>query len=164
MERDAIKQYADWLQTNTDDIIAQHVKFDPNKVYEIIDQLKIFKKPVTEIMAMTEEDYYQQLSDHKLTLQGERDVLTHLQDRVLINHVDGSITQRQIHFSYNHEDNFAGGYSARKDLHLLTYGLKVIGAVVVISDFELVQENISADAAVSLALAADMISRWQDEQ
>lgn len=164
MEREAIKQYADWLELNTTDIIAQHVQFDPSKVYEIVDQLQVFKQPVQQILEMTQESYYQQLSDHKLTLQGERDLMTHLQDRVLVNHVDGSITDRQIHFEYNHEDNFSGGYSARKDLHLLTYGLKVIGAMVVISDFKLVQENLSADAAISLALAADMVSRWQDEQ
>ncbi|WP_125607804.1 hypothetical protein [Lapidilactobacillus bayanensis] len=163
MERDVIKQYADWLEENSNDIIARRTQFDAKQVYNIVTELKIFDQPVTAYLQMSQDDYYATTSDHKLTLQGDVEPLSQLQDRVLINHVDGSLTEGQINFAYNHEDNFSGGYSARKDLNLITYGLEVVGAVANVGGFGLVQQNLSKDAAVSLLLAANSLSEWEQE-
>lgn len=161
MERDVIKQYADWLEENSNDIIARRTEFDAKQVYNIITDLKIFDQPVDTYLKMSQDDYYATISDHKLTLQGETEPMSQLEDRVLTNHVDGSLTEGEINFSYNHEDNFSGGYSARKDLNLIMYGLEVIGAVANVGGFELVQQNLSKDAAVSLLLAANSLSEWE---
>ncbi|MFD1464923.1 hypothetical protein ACFQ4L_02300 [Lapidilactobacillus mulanensis] len=161
MERDVIKQYADWLEQNGGDIIARRVAFDAQQVFNIVQQLQIFDRPVADYLTMSQDEYYRTISDHKLTLQGEDEPMSQLQDRVLINHVDGSLTDNNLNFAYNHEDNFTGGYSARKDLNLITYGLEVVGAVAAISNPEFVKEHLSQDAAVSLILAANSLKDWQ---
>ncbi|WP_261807115.1 hypothetical protein [Lapidilactobacillus luobeiensis] len=162
MEREAIKQYADWLQTNTNEIVAQKIKFDAEQVYRLIDSLHVFDQSVTSFLTMTQETYYRTISDHKLTLQGERDAMNKLQDRVLVNHVDGALAAGEIHFEYNHEDSYAEGYSPRKDLQIIAYSFKVLGAVVAISNTELVRQHLSKDAAISIALAADALTHWQE--
>lgn len=161
MEREAIKQYADWLQTNTNEIVAQKIKFEADKVYQLIDTLHIFEQPVTTYLTMSQETYYRTVSDHKLTLPGERDTMRKLQDRVLVNHVDGALADGEIQFEYNHEDSYSEGYSPRKDLQIIAYSFKVLGAVVAISSTELVRQNLSKDAAISIALAADALTQWQ---
>lgn len=163
MERDAIKLYADWLEENGDDIIARRVDFDAKQVDNIVSELKIFDQPVDAYLTMSQDDYYATVSDHKLTLQGDDEPMSKLEDRVLINHVDGSLTDGDINFAYNHEDNFSGGYSARKDLNLIMYGLEVVGAVANVGGFELVQQHLSKDAAVSLLLAANSLAEWAKE-
>lgn len=161
MNSQTVKDYADWLQQNTSKIVAGQVSFDAQKVYDILDDLKIFDQPSQSYLQMTQESFYDTVSDHKLTIGDETKQLTALQDRILINHVDGSITDQQLNFAYNHEDNYEGGYQARKELNLLAYGFKVLGAVLAISEAKLVRENLSTDAAMSLLLAAHALDGWQ---
>ncbi|GEL12946.1 hypothetical protein FC15_GL000745 [Lapidilactobacillus concavus DSM 17758] len=161
MERDVIKQYADWLEQNSSDIIARRIAFDAQKLFDLVQQLGILDRPVNDYLTMSQDDYYRTVSDHKLTLQGEDEPMSHLQDRILINHVDGSLTENNLNFAYNHEDNFTGGYSARQDLNLITYGLEVVGAVVAISGSEFIKSHLSKDAVISLLLAAHSLNEWQ---
>lgn len=111
---------------------------------------------------MTEDDYYQNESDHLLTLQSPDHKLSELHDRVQVNHVDGSLDAHEVNFSYNHEDPFASGeYKAKTDIDLVSFAFTVIGAVydnTIVAD---VRNSLSKDAVLSIGLAAYAIEAWQ---
>ncbi|MFC6322562.1 hypothetical protein [Companilactobacillus baiquanensis] len=162
MNSDTISEFADWIYKNNKDVEKKSTKLDVKKVYELIDDLEILRKPIQEYFDMTEEDYYQNESDHQLTLQNPTRKLKELHDRVQVNHVDGSLSGHDINFTYNHEDPYADGeYKVKTDLHLIEYAFTVIGAVydnTIVSD---VRNALSNDAVLSIGLSARAIEEWQ---
>jgi len=162
MNSETISNLADWLFTNRKELEDKSVKFDAQKVYDILDSLGVLRKPIKEYFDMTEDDYYQNESDHRLTLQNPTHKLSELHDRVQVNHVDGSLDAHEINFTYNHEDPYAGGdYKVKTDLNLVSFAFTVIGAVydnTIVAD---VRNSLSKDAVLSIGLAAHAIEAWQ---
>lgn len=162
MNSETISTLADWLYTNRNKIEDKSEKFDAQKVYDILDSLEVLRKPIKEYFDMTEDDYYQNESDHLLTLQKPDQKLSELHDRVQVNHVDGSLEGHDINFTYNHEDPYAEDeYQVKVDINLVNYSFTVIGAVydnTIVAD---VRNSISKDAILSIGLAAHAIEEWQ---
>ncbi|GEO79148.1 hypothetical protein FD29_GL001719 [Companilactobacillus mindensis DSM 14500] len=162
MNSETISNLADWLYTNRKSIEDKSQKFDAQKVYDILDELEVLRKPIKTYFDMTEDDYYQNESDHRLTLQNPDQKLTELHDRVQVNHVDGSLADHDINFTYNHEDPYAeGDYKAKTDIDLISFSFTVIGAVydnTIVAD---VRNSISKDAILTIGLAAHAIAAWQ---
>ena len=162
MNSETISTLADWLYTNRKQLEDKSQKFDAQKVYDILDSLEVLRKPIKEYFDMTEDDYYQNESDHRLTLQNPDNKLKALHDRVQINHVDGSLADHEINFTYNHEDPYAdGNYKVKTDLDLIDYSFTVIGAVydnTIVAD---VRNSVSRDAILSIGLAANAVEEWQ---
>lgn len=153
MEKLAIVALADDLAMNQESILNQEIDFDAEAVYRVIDSLQVLHKPVKEYFAMTQEQYYETESDHKLTLINLSANLTDLHDRILTNHVDGFVDQHEINLTYNHENPFEDDfYNNVVDFHVVSYSLKVIGAVQAVAAQEL-QTVLSKDAVLSIGLA-----------
>lgn len=153
MEKLAIMTLADDLAANQESILNKEIDFDAEAVYQAIDSLKVLHNPIKEYFKMTQEEYYDTESDHKLTLINLSEQLTDLHDRILTNHVDGFVDQNEINLTYNHENPYEDDfYNNVVDFHVITYGLKVIGAVQAIAAKEL-QEVLSKDALLSIGLA-----------
>ncbi|UQS83084.1 hypothetical protein [Bombilactobacillus thymidiniphilus] len=164
MKSDKVSQLADWLEDNVEQIVAHKQYLDVQKVYELLDNLAVLRQPVQDYLTMTEEDYYENESDHRLTLHNSEQVLADLADRVLVNHVDGSFINSEINFSYNHENPyFTENYDVQVDLHLIEYALEVIGAVASNTIMSDVRNNLSPDAVLSVALAAHAVGKWQQK-
>jgi hypothetical protein len=87
--------------------------------------------------------------------------LAELEDRIMVNHVDGSITEDQVNFTYNHEPVFDSGYAPKKDLNIVKFGLEVIGAVATSGHLQTVAAALSPDAMVTLVVAAHRFATWQ---
>jgi len=162
MNSETISNLADWLATNKKKIEDKSQKLDAQKVYDILDALEVLRKPIKEYFDMTEEDYYQNESDHRLTLQNPKNKLSELHDRVQVNHVDGSLDAHEVNFTYNHEDPYVSGdYKVKTDLNIVNYSFTVIGAVydnTIVAD---VRNSLSRDAILSIGLAAHAIEEWQ---
>ncbi|MDF7638166.1 hypothetical protein PT285_01775 [Lactobacillus sp. ESL0791] len=154
MEKLDTMMLADDLALSQDKILGKKQSFDAEAVYKAIDDLGVLNKPIKTYFGMTEEQYYETESDHKLTLIKLSDKLIDLHDRILTNHVDGYVDQDKINLTYNHENPYEDGfYNAEVDYHVVTYSLKVIGAVEAIAARDL-QTVLSKDAVLSLGLAA----------
>jgi len=162
MNSETISNLADWLATNKKKIEDKSQKLDAQKVYDILDALEVLRKPIKEYFDMTEEDYYQNESDHRLTLQNPKNKLSELHDRVQVNHVDGSLDAHEVNFTYNHEDPYISeDYKVKTDLNIVNYSFTVIGAVydnTIVAD---VRNSLSRDAILSIGLAAHAIEEWQ---
>lgn len=161
MDQFSISNLADWLEAHNDDLMAKKTQLDPNKVYAIVDYLKVLKKPAEKYLHMKQADYYTIESDHKLNLPDDNAPLTATHDRIMVNHVDGSIKNDQLDFTYNHEPVFDGGYTPQRDLNIVKYGLEVIGAVATSGHIETVSAALSPDAVLTLLLAATAFSSYQ---
>lgn len=162
MDTMKITKQADWLEDNVPNIVDKKAKLDVPAIYASLNDLAILRQPVEKYFDMTEEEYYENESDHKLTLQDADYKLNQLHDRILVNHVDGSFSDSKIHFTYNHEDPYANGeYTPKNDLHTIEYALEVIGAVAnntIIGDL---RNNLSKDAVLTISLAANAVDNWQ---
>lgn len=153
MEKLDTMMLADDLALSQDKILSGEQNFDAEAVYKVIDNLRVLNNPIKDYFEMTEEQYYEAESDHKLTLLNLSDKLVDLHDRILTNHVDGYVDKDEINLTYNHEDPYEDDlYNAEVDYHVLTYSLKVIGAVQSIAAKDL-REVLSKDAVLSLGLA-----------
>lgn len=161
MDQFSISNLADWLEAHNDDLMAKKTQLDPNKVYAIVDYLKVLKKQAEKYLHMKQADYYTIESDHKLNLPDDNAPLTATHDRIMVNHVDGSIKNDQLNFTYNHEPVFDGGYTPQRDLNIVKYGLEVIGAVATSGHIETVSAALSPDAVLTLVLAATAFSSYQ---
>ncbi|MEY4716005.1 hypothetical protein [Lacticaseibacillus paracasei] len=161
MDQFSISNLADWLEAHNDDLMAKKTQLDPNKVYAIVDYLKVLKKPAEKYLHMKQADYYTIESDHKLNLPDDNAPLTATHDRIMVNHVDGSIKNDQLNFTYNHEPVFDGGYTPQRDLNIVKCGLEVIGAVATSGHIETVSAALSPDAVLTLVLAATAFSSYQ---
>ena len=144
---------ADDLALSQDKVLGKEQSFNADAVYKIIDGLGVLDKPIKDYFNMTEDQYYESESDHKLTLVNLSEKLTDLHDRILTNHVDGYVDKDQIHLTYNHENPYEDDfYNPEVDYHVITYSLKVIGAVQSVAAKDL-QGVLSKDAVLSLGLA-----------
>ena len=127
---------------------------DVENVNKETDNKGIVKHKIKDYFDMTEEQYYEAESDHKLTLIKMANKLTDLHDRILTNHVDGYVDKDEINLTYNHEDPYEDDlYDPATDYRVIVYSLKVIGAVQAIAAKDL-QEVLSKDAVLSIGLAA----------
>ena len=79
----------------------------------------------------------------------------------MVTHVDGVLAENKVNFEYSHEAVYEDQYLVKRDLEVLTYGLAVIGAVAATVKHNLIQADLSKDAVLSLALAAQNIANWQ---
>ncbi|ALB29667.1 MULTISPECIES: hypothetical protein [Companilactobacillus] len=162
MNSETISKLAEKLYEDRNKIEEKSQTFEAQAVYDILDSLEVLRKPIKEYFDMTEDDYYQNESDHRLTLQSPTHKLSELHDRVQVNHVDGSLDAHEINFTYNHEDPYAGGdYKVKTDLNLVSFAFTVIGAVydnTIVAD---VRNSLSKDAVLSIGLAAHAIEAWQ---
>lgn len=150
---------ADDLALSQEKILNNEQSLTTTTIYKTIDQLGVLHRPVQDYFKMSEEEYYESESDHKLTLLHLSAPLIDLHDRILTNHVDGYVDQDQIHLTYNHENPFADDlYNPEVDFHVLVYSLKVIGAVQAIAAKDL-QEVLSKDAVLSLGLATYALAK-----
>lgn len=146
---------ADDLTTNESDYAKQIKPLNTQEIYEVIDSLAVLKQPIKDYFDMTEEQYYQSESDNKLLLQKLNEPLKQLHDRILTNHVDGFVKDAEINLTYNHEDPFENHeYDRTADLRVLSYSLKVIGALVTLIGTADLKNYLSTDAVLSLGLAA----------
>lgn len=150
---------ADDLALSQDKILSGEQNFDAEAVYKVIDQLGILNNPIKDYFDLTQEQYYEAESDHKLALLQLSNNLVDLHDRILTNHVDGYVDKNEINLTYNHEDPYQDDlYNAEVDYHVLTYSLKVIGAVQAIAAEDL-HEVLSKDAVLSLGLASHALAK-----
>lgn len=162
MNSDTISEFGEWIDANAKKIEDNSEKFDASRVYDVIDKLEILRKPIKEYFDMTEEDYYENESDHRLTLQTPDAKLSDLKDRVLVNHIDGSLADHNVNFTYNHENPYPDGeYNVKVDVDLINYSFVVIGAVFANTIVADVRNSISKDAILSIALAAKAVADWQ---
>ncbi|KRL67070.1 hypothetical protein [Companilactobacillus versmoldensis] len=162
MNSETISELGEWIDDNASSIEDKSVQFDAQRVYGVIDHLEVLRKPIQEYFDMTEEDYYENESDHRLTLQNADAKLSELKDRVLVNHIDGSLAGHTVNFTYNHEDPFPDGeYKPKVDVDLINYSFIVIGAVFANTIIADVRNSISKDAILSIGLAAKALSDWQ---
>lgn len=153
MEKLDTMKLADDLALLQDKVLGKEQSFNADAVYKIIDDLGVLDKPIKDYFNMTEDQYYESESDHKLTLVNLSEKLTDLHDRILTNHVDGYVDKDQIHLTYNHENPYEDDfYNPEVDYHVITYSLKVIGAVQSVAAKDL-QGVLSKDAVLSLGLA-----------
>ncbi|WEV70769.1 hypothetical protein OZY43_07485 [Lactobacillus sp. ESL0785] len=149
---------ADNLASNQEKILNKEEDFDAEAVYQAIDSLHVLNKPVKDYFDMTQEQYYETESDHKLTLIKLSENLTDLHDRILTNHVDGFVDKDEINLTYNHENPYEDDfYNSGVDFHVIVYSLKVISAVQAIA-FKDLQEVLSKDAVLSIGLAAHALT------
>lgn len=146
---------ADDLQLAGTKIIKKQQPLDAERVYKFIDSLAVLDKPISAYFTMKQEDYYENESDKKLTLQHLTEPLADMHDRILTNHVDGYVQNDEINFTYNHEDPYADDYYSRKtDFHVLSYSLKVVTAMIPVIGADNLKTKISKDAILSIGLAA----------
>lgn len=162
MNSETISEYGEWIDENQKLIEDKSVQFDAQRVYDVIDNLEVLRKPIQEYFDKTEEDYYENESDHRLTLQNPNQTLSELKDRVLVNHIDGSLAEHNVNFTYNHENPFPNDeYKVKVDVDLINYSFIVIGAVFANTIVADVRNSISKDAILSIGLAARAIDEWQ---
>lgn len=164
MQQGEIAKLADWLEAHKTGIADRSTKLDKKQIFKIIDALKVFQQPIITYFDMTEDQYDQAESDHKFTIEEGRHKLTEIKDRIMINHLDGTITSGELNFTYNHETSIKDTYQVKVDLNILTYGLEVLGAAAAIVDLAEIKQHLSKDAAMSLAIAAYAIDAWQKRQ
>lgn len=150
---------ADDLALSQDKILSGEQNFDAESIYTVIDNLNVLNNPIKDYFEMSEEQYYEAESDHKLALLNLSEKLVNLHDRILTNHVDGYVDKDEINLTYNHEDPYEDDlYNPEVDYHVLVYSLKVIGAVQVVAAKDL-QEVLSKDAVLSLGLATYTLAK-----
>lgn len=158
MDKLATMELADELAAAQDKILNGEEKLDTARVYQAIDDLGVLNDPISKYFDRTEDEYYETESDHYLALTNLSSKLSDLHDRILTNHVDGFVDKDEINFTYNHENAYADdSYVARVDMHVLVYGLKVLGATLAIAP-EDVRSVLSKDAVLSLGLAAHALA------
>ena len=162
MNSETISELGEWLDDNASGVEDKSVNFEAQRVYDVIDNLEVLRKPIKEYFDLTEEDYYENESDHRLTLQSPNSKLSELKDRVLVNHIDGSLAKHEVNFTYNHENPFPDGeYKPEVDVNLVQYSFIVIGAVFANTIIADVRNSISKDAILSIGLAAKALEDWQ---
>ena len=162
MDQFGVTALADWLEEQSDALLSKKTIINLDRVYKAVDYLNVLKNTAAAYPEMSEETYLKTESDKKLSLLDDHDTLAELEDRIMVNHVDGSISGSDFAFKYNHDTPFVDGkYNARKDLEILKFGLEVVGAVTGASKLADVTEALSPDAAVSFLLAANAFHKWQ---
>ncbi|MFD1392618.1 hypothetical protein ACFQ3L_03315 [Lacticaseibacillus jixianensis] len=162
MDQFGISELADWLEANNNQLLDKTALMPTDKVLAAIDYLKVLAQPAAAYLVMKQGSYDREESDHKLNLMADERPLGEVEDRIMVNHVDGSITKDEINFTYNHEPVFDNGYQAKKDLNIVKFGLEVIGAVATSGHLATITAALSRDAAVTLIVAAARFRQWQE--
>ncbi|WP_390405982.1 hypothetical protein [Lacticaseibacillus jixiensis] len=163
MDQYGISELADWLEAQSDALLAKSTPFPETKVFAAVDYLKKLRHPAADYLNVLQGHFDRHESDHKLNLLADKATLAELEDRIMVNHVDGSITDNTLNFTYNHEPTFEGGYQPKTDLNIVKFGLEVIGAVATTGKLDTVRDALSADALVTLVVAAHRFKQWQGE-
>ncbi|WP_179394445.1 hypothetical protein [Lacticaseibacillus absianus] len=161
MDQFGVSELADWLEANTPALLDKTTKMPTDRILAAVDYLNVLAQPAATYLEMHQGQYFKEASDHKLNLLADDQPLRALEDRIMVNHVDGSIVSDQLNFTYNHEPVFEGGYQAKKDLNIVKYGLEVIGAVATSGHLDTVTAALSPDATVTLIVAATQFAAWQ---
>lgn len=161
MDQFGISELADWLEAHHDELMAKTTPMPVAKVAAAIDYLSGLRHPADSYLAVKQGHFDRHESDHKLNLLADQAPLAELEDRIMVNHVDGSVTEDTLNFTYNHEPVFEGGYQAKKDLNIVKYGLEVIGAVATSGHVDTISDTLSKDALLTLIVAANRFSQWQ---
>ncbi|WP_225049068.1 hypothetical protein [Lacticaseibacillus kribbianus] len=161
MDQFGVSELADWLESNTEALLTKQAKMPLTRVFDAVDYLEVLAHPAATYLDMPQGTYYREESDHKLNLLADDQPLAALQDRIMVNHVDGSIVRDELNFTYNHEPVFEPDYSAKKDLNLIKYGFEVIGAVATSGHKQTVTDALAKDAVVTLVVAAARFAQWQ---
>ena len=162
MDQFEISELADWLEAHHDQLLDKAELMPVAKVQAAVDYLQVLAAPAQSYLARKQGAYDQDESDHKLNLLADEQALAAVEDRIMVNHVDGSITEDQINFTYNHEPVFEGGYQPKKDLNIVKFGLEVIGAVATTGHLQTVTAALSKDAVVTLVVASARFRQWQE--
>ena len=162
MDQFGISELADWLEANNDQLLDKAELMPTDKVLAAVDYLKVLAQSAAAYLPMKQGTFDREESDHKLNLMADDQPLSQVEDRIMVNHVDGSITKDELNFTYNHEPVFEDGYQAKKDLNIVKFGLEVIGAVATSGHLETVTAALSKDAAVTLIVAAARFRQWQE--
>ncbi|MCX2454916.1 hypothetical protein [Lacticaseibacillus nasuensis] len=161
MDQFEISELADWLEANHDALLAKTTLLPEAKVAAAVDYLEVLAHPAADYLNMLQGNYFREESDHKLNLLDDKAPVAKLEDRIMVNHVDGSITEDKLNFTYNHEPVFDGEYAAAVDLNIVKYGLEVIGAVATTGHLQTVTAALSPDAVLTLLVAAHTFAQWQ---
>lgn len=161
MDQFEISELADWLEANHAGLLDKTTALPEEKVLAAVDYLKVLKQPAADYLNMLQGHYFKEESDHKLNLLDDAQPVAAIQDRIMVNHVDGSITEDTLNFTYNHEPVFEHGYDETTDLNIIKYGLEVIGAVATTGHLEMVTAALSPDAILTLLVAAHTFRQWQ---
>ncbi|KRM87606.1 hypothetical protein [Lacticaseibacillus thailandensis] len=162
MDQFSVTALADQLEADTDKLLAKEMVLNADAINEAVDYLDVLQNPAASYPELNQEAYSDSESDHKLSLLGDNTPLMNIDDRIMVNHVDGSISGDKVHFTYNHETPLVDGqYSAKKDLEIIKFGLEVIGAVLGTGAHDQVKALLSPDAVVSLTIAAHRLRAWQ---
>ncbi|MGX4644595.1 MULTISPECIES: hypothetical protein [Holzapfeliella] len=155
MSKLAILQLSDEITDLQKEIVNQSQSIDLAKLFKTLDDLKVLNQKAETYVEMTQDDYYQNESDHRLTLEKMDQPLASLSDRILTNHVDGLPEEEQLNFDYNHEAVLENDkYDREMDFHVLSYSLKVISAAAAVVGMDNLSNALSKDAIVSIILAA----------
>ena len=121
MEKMTTTTLADDLALAQEKILNDQQELDVDRIDQVIDSLGVLTKPVVQYLDAKQEAYDAE-SDHKLTMLQLSQPIKALHDRILTNHVDGYVDQKEIHFTYNHEDSYEdGAYDPEKEFHFLVY-------------------------------------------
>ena len=80
MEKLDTMMLADDLALSQDKILNGEQDFDAEAVYKVIDNLGVLNNPIKDYFDMTEEQYYEAESDHKLTLIKMANKLTYFNE------------------------------------------------------------------------------------
>lgn len=155
MSKLAILQLSDEITELEKEIVSQNKAIDLAQLFSALDDLKVLNQKAENYIEMSQDDYYQSESDHRLTLEKMDQPLSTLSDRVLTNHVDGLPEKEALNFDYNHETVLEDGqYNREMDFHVLSYSLKVISAAATVVGIDNLSASLSKDAVVSIILAA----------
>ncbi|WP_125703835.1 hypothetical protein [Lacticaseibacillus daqingensis] len=163
MDQYGVSELADWLEAKTQALLENNEQLPLERIAAAVDYLNVLAQPAVHYLEMHQGQYDKEESDHKLNLLADDLPLRELEDRIMVNHVDGSIVNDEINFTYNHEPVFEGGYQPKKDLNLIKYGLEVIGAVATSGHLATITAALSKDAVVTLIVAANRFASQQSK-
>ncbi|WP_204122587.1 hypothetical protein [Lacticaseibacillus mingshuiensis] len=161
MDQFGISDLADWLEAHSTALLEKKEAMPVDRVFAAVDQLGVLQQPAAHYLSVRQGQYFQNESDHKLNLLADDQPLSALEDRIMVNHVDGSITEDTLNFTYNHEPVFDGTYSPKKDLNIVKFGLEVVGAAASTGDDDTLADVLSHDALVTFIVAAQAFADWQ---
>jgi hypothetical protein len=158
MKKEQINRLYEELVLNREAYEDGLKKYPIEKVSTFIDELGIFKEPMSEILEMSQESYAQEYSDKRFSFDFSNRKVSELMDRIIISHTDGSVRNQVLELAYLHEDPFESGqYNVKTDLNIVQYGLAVLAGLSNVTSAETLASIVSPDAAVSIMLALKSI-------
>ncbi len=89
MDQFGISELADWLEAHNDQLLDKAEMMPTDKVLAGVDYLKLLAQPAAAYLVMKQGTYDREESDHKLNLMADDQALAQVEDRIMVNHVDG---------------------------------------------------------------------------